>query len=587
MRSENLDATTLVLLFTIYYLVERALLARYNNHFLIALKDARKDSVFFGFAMGLLITLISTPYCSTAAWSAWSSPSRATDWVLDSDAQTCLSARAVLWVSELNRLDLYPLYVVHHMGAISSLLSVIYFEWPPTTYLIILSTLASEVPGDIIWMLGAYMDSMEKSSSSLSRFKTRFNMINVAQYAFIRGAGIILVSWLLLCKPEYSVGDFPFLVQILGGAVLTLYTLFCATYVVRQFLSIRTHWHLYTDMPAHRNLRSPIQIRIPTSPAIIVVPYGFYMGTGFAALMLTSFAIAAQSAADVGSLKVALHITLLTAIAGARLFSLIMEDGLVRLLSHPLPTIFRPGFWLHGGLFGAGIGAIISHQLGYVPSLPLFAAGLAVGLPMYETFSRVGCHTYGCCYGPPATSGSGHALWRLFPFPPAIYDHPTDYAVTRLEPKLLNQPLIPIQLISATLFFLLFACMSLLLAVHTTPQLAGSVTLACHAAVRLITETCRADYRGARSGGISSTGKMALIQAAGSGLWLAYAVSWGASTPVQEFKLDLASMLARECLETCTMAALMGILAFGVHIDKIGTWVPKNKNAQHTQGSQS
>ncbi|KAJ7916240.1 hypothetical protein B0H13DRAFT_2449915 [Mycena leptocephala] len=560
MRSENLDATTLVLLFTIYYLVERilrALLARYNNHFLIALKDARKDSVFFGFAMGLLITLISTPYCSTAAWSAWSSPSRATDWVLDSDAQTCLSARAVLWVSELNRLDLYPLYVVHHMGAISSLLSVIYFEWPPTTYLIILSTLASEVPGDIIWMLDAYIDSMEKSSSSLSRFKTRFNMINVAQYAFIRGAGIILVSWLLLCKPEYSVGDFPFLVQILGGAVLTLYTLFCATYVVRQFLSIRTHWHLYTDMPAHRNLRSPIQIRIPTSPAIIVVPYGLYMGTGFAALMLTSFAIAAQSAADVGSLKVALHITLLTAIAGARLFSLIMEDGLVRLLSHPLPTIFRPGFWLHRGLFGAGIAWLCTESAPLRRGPSSWATNVRDVLARRMPYLRLLLRS-------PRHLGLGTCTMAIIPLPPAIYDHPTDYAVTRLEPKLLNQPLIPIQLISATLFFLLFACMSLPLAVHTTPQLAGSVTLACHAAVRLITETCRADYRGARSGGISSTGKMALIQAAGSGLWLAYAVSWGASTPVQEFKLDLASMLARECLETCTMAALMGILAFGV-----------------------
>lgn len=246
-----------------------------------------------------------------------------------------------------------------------------------------------------------------------------------------------------------------------------------------------------------------------------------------------------------------------------------MEDGLERLLAHPFRTIFRPGFWLHGGLLGAAFGAVVAQQLGYVPSLPLFAASLAVGLPLYETFSRIGCHTYGCCYGPRA-SASVHPLWRLFPFPAATYDHLTDYAVTRLEPKLLGQPLVPIQLISAALFFLLFACVSLPLAIYTTPQLAGAATLVCHAAVRLGTETCRADYRG--GGAVSATGKMAFVQAAGAAMWLAYVLCVGSSTVVE---LDLHDILSVERWQTCAMAAVLGIVAYGVHVDEIGTWVPK------------
>ncbi|KAJ7165688.1 hypothetical protein C8R43DRAFT_987307 [Mycena crocata] len=255
-----------------------------------------------------------------------------------------------------------------------------------------------------------------------------------------------------------------------------------------------------------------------------------------------------------------------------------MEDGLANLIAHPLRTIFRPGFWLHGGLFGAALGAMIAQQLGYVPHLSLFAASLAVGLPLYEMFSRIGCHTYGCCYGAPATVPSCHLLWRLFPFAPVTYDHPTDYAVTRVEPSLLGRPLIPIQLISAALFFLLFACVSLPLTVYTTPQLSGAATLAFHAAVRLATETCRADYRGAR-GAVSSTGQMALVQAAGAGAWLAYVLYVGAATPGE---LNFRNLWEQERLETCASVALVGIVVYGIHIGEIGTWVPNSNTEKST-----
>ncbi|KAJ7775664.1 hypothetical protein DFH07DRAFT_952055 [Mycena maculata] len=290
------------------------------------------------------------------------------------------------------------------------------------------------------------------------------------------------------------------------------------------------------------------------------------MGMGFAALVFTAFTRSSQSPAETGSLKVALHITLVAAIAGARLLSIIMDDGLVRLRSHPLRTIFRPGFWLHGGLFGAAGGVVFTYWLGHVPDLPRFAASLAVGLPIYEAFSRIGCHTYGCCYGRCAASPPKHPLWRLFPFAPVRYDHPRDYAATRLEPQLLGQPLIPIQLISAMLFLFLFACVSLPLALCTMAQLAGATTLGLHAAW-----------------GLSFTGRLALVQAAGSAVWLARILRTTSSMPVS---LDVGDMLAGERLETCAAAALVGIIAYGIHVDEIGTWVPESKCVEDSEKSQ-
>ncbi|KAF8169006.1 hypothetical protein K438DRAFT_1615683, partial [Mycena galopus ATCC 62051] len=156
---EQLDSNALILFFTVYYFVERCLrliLRSSNEAFYTSLRASRKDMVFFGISMGLLISLVSTPSCIKGAWSAWHAvlPGKEEPpWFLDEDARICVTARAILWVSELNRLDLYPLYVVHHAGSIISLLSFLYFQWPTVLFLVIFSTLGSEVPGDLLWML--------------------------------------------------------------------------------------------------------------------------------------------------------------------------------------------------------------------------------------------------------------------------------------------------------------------------------------------------------------------------------------------------------------------------------------------------
>ncbi|KAJ7062743.1 hypothetical protein C8F01DRAFT_1251557 [Mycena amicta] len=258
MAEQYLDATTLILLFTVYYFVERLLryiLRTRNEPFYASLRTSRKDTVFFGISMGLLISLASTPSCARGAWNAWNALGCKSNcnpsWFLDEDAQMCVTARAVLWVSELNRLDLYPLYIVHHAGALLSLLSFLYLRWPVVPFLTIFATLASEVPGDALWMLSAYIDSLTGAESPhaspptkrLQTLKHHLNTFNILQYALLRGAGILFVFWLLAFNPfpAASLRTHTIPMQMYAYVLLGLYAAFCAAYVLRQCRSIRAH----------------------------------------------------------------------------------------------------------------------------------------------------------------------------------------------------------------------------------------------------------------------------------------------------------------------------------------------------------
>nr|GAT48479.1 predicted protein [Mycena chlorophos] len=232
-------------------------LRRYDEAFYASLYASRKDTVFFGIAMGLLISAISTPSCARGAWSAWTAlrlGASSTPWTLNEDTQRCVTARAILWISELNRLDLYPLYVVHHAGALLSLLSFLHLRWPVLPIISIFATLVSEIPGDMLWMLSAFIDSLptpsaegvtvfSRKADALQKFKQRLIHFNVVQYTVLRGAGILFVVWLLAFNPfpDAALWTRSIPAQMHAYVLLGLYAAFCALYVVRQWRSLRVY----------------------------------------------------------------------------------------------------------------------------------------------------------------------------------------------------------------------------------------------------------------------------------------------------------------------------------------------------------
>jgi prolipoprotein diacylglyceryltransferase len=605
---QEVELATLTLSLTAYYFIERCLrliLKAHNTPFYESLRASRKDLVFFGIWMGLLITIISTPFCVRGAREEWSAlkdlPANSQPDGFGSNAKVCVAARSVLWVSELNRLDLYGIYVVHHAGSILSLLSFLYFEWPAAIFLTIYSTLVSEIPGDLVWMVSSYIETFNSCSPSLTRFKSRLAAFNVAQYALIRGTGLAVVCWMLWTNQTSGLHGRPALEQVYAYSLLGLYTVFCGYYIFGQYKKNRYRAHTPSDVSHLKPVTSqllqvpadpkqewsrPVQLRIGRNPPIIIIPYGLFMGIGFAALVLVSLSIGAPSDQGLEDLSFALNLTLVYAVLCARLLSITMDDGFSALVSCPIRTLLRPGFWLHGGLFGATAGAVFAYKLGYVHDFPVFVGSLAIGLPLYETFSRIGCHTYGCCYGRVADHAvQSGTLWRLFPYPPVRYSHPTDYAATRANPRLLHQPLIPIQLISATLFLLLFLGIALPLAHYTSVEVAGATTLICHAGLRVITEAYRADYRGREGQWLSVTGKMALVQAKGAMAWLVSSLTAHGGMQRTRWleQLEPSNFLAKERLLGPLFAATLGVVVYGVHVGDIGSWVETKVDGQSLQ----
>jgi len=295
------------------------------------------------------------------------------------------------------------------------------------------------------------------------------------------------------------------------------------------------------------------------------------MGLGFAGIVLISLSCGASSRRGQQELASALRLTLALAVIFARLFSILMEDGLLSLLKRPIRTLFRPGFWLHGGLSGAAAGALISYRLGQVEEFAKFAGSLAISLPLYEGFSRIGCHTYGCCYGRVVDKSTKKStLWYLVPFPAVIYDHPTHYAVTRIQPALLNKELIPIQLISSALFFSLFFFIALPLSLYCRLEIAGSATLALHGVIRMLTEKDRMDYRGEQKLRLSTTGRITAVQIIFAGGLIARIM--------QKHSFHSADYtpylpIRREHLGEFTFPIILGIIVYGVHVGEVGSWI--------------
>ncbi|KAF8894982.1 hypothetical protein CPB85DRAFT_221259 [Mucidula mucida] len=486
--------------------------------------------------MGALITLLSTPSCARASFFGQ-----------DEESTTrCLLGRTVLWVAELNRLDLHTLYVVHHLAALLALGATLTRHWPLTPFLVIVTTLISEIPGDILWMMAAWRDFSQ--TKRRSGFHQRLILFNIVQYTVLRSYGIARAAVFLWTAPDVRFAD-----KAAAWSMMGAHVLFCVMYIRRQIVSLFGHWS--TEKTKQR-----LSVQSKYRPYHIVLLgnwiftiYGPLMGLGFASLALAVVILTPVSTSHTYSLPIVLG----SAFVGARLFSFVFEDGLRS------KTVLRPGFWLHGGMGGASAAVVVLHHIGILPDAWSFLGALGVGLPFYEVFSRIGCHHYGCCYGCPLAE----VAWAP-QFLSVTYAHPTYSALARSRPQWVKVPLFPIQLLSALGFALQALFGSLILFVYKDVSVAfvGSMSLAGHALVRLISERYRADYRGMERSRISLTAWFAILQ-----FLLGMGCAWWTFTfqrsPGSMIHFDVANM------GPVWTALILGTVAYGVNRGEIGRWV--------------
>ena len=149
---------------------------------------------------------------------------------------------------------------------------------------------------------------------------------------------------------------------------------------------------------------------------------------------------------------------------------------------------------------------IISH-FSVPPTLPVVPvlAAMSVCYTLGEGLGRLGCISFGCCYGKPVSQCSPwlQSLFRRMNF---CFTGPTKKAV--YEGKLSGQELVPIQAITAVLYTAT-ALAGCFLILHRWYQQALLLSIVVSQGWRIISEMLRADFRGFSK--ISAYQKMGLI----------------------------------------------------------------------------
>jgi hypothetical protein len=116
---EYLFFQTLPLYLAAYWNIEqgiKTIFQHLNPKFYATLYRSRKDSQYFVFLMGMLITITTTPLCYHAFIQTTPSNDVLGNPHPPSSSQLCLIPRGVLWASELNCLEHSNRYIVHHLS---------------------------------------------------------------------------------------------------------------------------------------------------------------------------------------------------------------------------------------------------------------------------------------------------------------------------------------------------------------------------------------------------------------------------------------------------------------------------------------
>ncbi len=228
--------------------------------------------------------------------------------------------------------------------------------------------------------------------------------------------------------------------------------------------------------------------------------YGFFIATSqLISLILLLILLGAMGLSLPGTM-LAILIVLACCIPAARLMAMLVEKK-------------RHTFTIGGASFVGILLAPWSIQLSNtilaspdseLPLIPLLAA-MAIAYTLGEGLGRLGCISYGCCYGKPLKDCNKFLQWLFSRFSFIFYGSTKKVVY---EGQLAGERLIPIQAITCVLYTFGALIGSYLFLIGLfTPALI--FTIALTQLWRILSETLRADFRG--FGNISAYQKMGML----------------------------------------------------------------------------
>ena len=137
----------------------------------------------------------------------------------------------------------------------------------------------------------------------------------------------------------------------------------------------------------------------------IIVTYGVLAGIAFLIGFTTATWYMAMLGHDPAAIAAMfLFFVIPSILMVSRLTSILLEWR--ELFRKPMQTLLKPGYMLHGGIFG-GMMAMFGYSVASGTSMPSLFDAAGFAMPLGEAICRLGCYVYGCCWGKPTGSNFG------------------------------------------------------------------------------------------------------------------------------------------------------------------------------------
>ncbi len=301
----------------------------------------------------------------------------------------------------------------------------------------------------------------------------------------------------------------------------------------------------------------------------IFVTYGLIAGIAFFFGFSTTVWYLAMIGQDPAmTAAVCLFFVIPSILMVSRVTSILLEWR--ELFRRPLQTLLKPGYMLHGGIFG-GMMAMAGYSLAGGPSFPSLLDGMAFAMPLGEAICRLGCFVYGCCWGKPTNSRFGVRYTSLHS------------KVIRFQPELQGVAIHPTQIYALSAHLVQFTIFYALLPYKAFDGMFAALYLITHPMIRFVLELFRQDDRG-KVGSLTHSNIYSLMMIGMGLIVLAYGLASSATNvPLDVHFRFIHTLASGPTVLYCLLTFFAAAAAFGVHYRNVGSWLSKPSGGVNAQ----
>lgn len=226
-----------------------------------------------------------------------------------------------------------------------------------------------------------------------------------------------------------------------------------------------------------------------------IPPYIFFAGIGFVISICVFIISLVIKRVTIDKFVIRLFVSLIFLVLCAKLFGIILNIITAIYTQQPITkeVILNAGIVYYGGLIGFISSFILICKIKDKEIDKNALDSLAIAIPIFHAFGRIGCFFAGCCYGITCNNSLAVSYTNI------------------VDGTIVTANRLPIQLIEATENIIIFIVLCVLSKLFKKKGLILPIYLLIYSVVRFINESLRSDWNRAMFGGISLSQIISMI----------------------------------------------------------------------------